>query len=836
MHFFRDSGVSSVLESSFTPRKLRFSGRCFLALTQKLLFLEVPISIILALLFFNVNCAQAFQGDINPSNVKFKRVLAEHDIALGAIYDVVQDSQGFIWIGGMGGLVRYDGYTLKIVGQSGDANNAIKRVHDIYEDQQNNLWLATSYGLIQYNMLTEEHVRYTEKIAGKSSEITLSNNYVMKVTGSPSGEILAATWAGINVISPDHSRVSVVYPDNNNPASHPVMALQFDANKRLWVGTSQGVYYQNWVSKEFTKVTSKSAMDKAEIKAFAMADNHLWVGSNKGLYQLAITHTNDQSPKVIAYRHDAKKNDSLSADLIWSLLLDKQGLLWIATDQGGLNLFDAQTQGFIHYKNNAASPTSLVTNTVKALLQDNNGDIWTGHFPTGVNYFNRSTTVATLYVPNPMTEGSLSHNSVMAFAEDGNNNIWVGTDGGGLNVLNARTGRFDVFKHNSQDNSLQSNAVLALLNTDNQTLWVGTWGGGLASMDLQSQKVTRHTLARNEDGSAKKLSVWSLYLDSDKNLWVGTQFNGLYRYQPSTKTVKHYAPSAASDSLAANEVWTMLEDKRGNFWVGTSAGLNLMDRKAGTFSAYKNVPNDVNSLSQNSVESLFEDGFGQLWVGTAGGLNLWRPAKQNFKRFTKADGLVDDVVKSLMQDAAGVLWLGTSNGLSTIDPKTHELKNYRPHIGWQKGAFNANAAWLTRSNTLMLGGENGFMAFSPKGLEKSAYQAPIVFTDLRLDAKPVVVARGSSFNRTISFESQITINNDLQMFAIDFSLLSYRSSRKNQYAYRLKGFDKAWREVGVQHSATYTNLPKGVYSLEVRAANHEGRWNAQAARLDVLVQ
>ena len=794
------------------------------------------MSIIFAFVFFNVYCAQAFQGDINPSNVKFKRILAEHDIALGAIYDVIQDRQGFIWIGGMGGLVRYDGYTLKVVGQSGDANNAIKRVHDIYEDKQNNLWLATSYGLIKYNMLTEEHVRYTDQ----SPTLSLSNNYVMKVTGSPNGEILAATWAGINIISPDSTAIKVVYPDVKIPASHPVMALQFDVNKRLWVGTSQGLYYQNWQSNNFTRVVSNTRLDSAEVKALAFGINKLWVGTNKGLYELDVASknyvsANTETLKAAVYRHNVKDIGSLSADLIWSLLFDKQGLLWVATDQGGLDLFDAETKTFIHYKNNSASSTSLVTNTVKALLQDNNGDIWTGHFPTGVSYFNRSTTVATLYTPNPLQEGSLSHNSVMAFAED-TDNIWVGTDGGGLNRLNRKNGRFRVFKASEHENSLQSNAVLALLNTGDKTLWVGTWGGGLASIDLSNQKITRHTLARNKDGSAKTLSVWSLYQDSDNNLWVGTQFSGLYRYQPSTQTVQNFAPSAASDSLAANEVWTMLEDKHGRFWVGTSAGLNLMDRKAGTFSVYKNVPNDVNSLSQNSVESLFEDNLGQLWVGTAGGLNRWNATTKSFKRFTKADGLVDDVIKSIVQDSSNTLWLGTSNGLSTINPSTAQLKNYRPHIGWQKGAFNANASWLTRDNTLMFGGENGLMAFSPKGIEKSAYQAPIVFTNLSLDAKSVAVARDSVLINVLSAASQITIESSLQMFSVDFALLSYRGSNKNQYAYRLKGFDNAWREVGVQHSATYTNLSKGEYTLEVKAANYDGNWNSKAATLGIRIQ
>lgn len=788
--------------------------------------------LVVFLVCISASYAYGFQGDINPSNVKFKRILDEHDIALGAIYAVIQDRQGFIWIGGMGGLVRYDGYTLKVVGQSSDPNKAIKRVHDIYEDKHRNLWLATSYGLIKYNMLTQQYARYTEK----SAALPLTNNYVMKVTGSPAGEILAATWAGINIISEDYSSIRVVYPDENNTASHPVMALSFDKNKRLWVGTSQGVYYQNWQAKNFVSVVSNTDMDTAEVKAFAMDNKKIWVGTNKGLYQVAVTHKNDSKPKVIAYRNDTANKNSLAADLIWSLLLDKQGLLWIATDQGGLNLFDSQSQGFIHYQNSPASITSLATNTVKTLLQDNNGDIWAGHFPTGISYFNRSTTAATLFTSNPMVSGSLSHNSVMAFAEDANSNIWVGTDGGGLNVLNKATGQFKAYKHSDAEDTLQSNAVLALLNADDKTLWVGTWGGGLASVDLHNQKITRHTLARNDNGSAKKLSVWSLYQDRQKNLWVGTQFSGLYRYQPATKTVSHYAPTGAANSLAANEVWTMLEDKAGNFWVGTSAGLNVMDREAGTFRVFKNSTSDPHSLSQNSVESLFEDNLGQLWVGTAGGLNLWRPKQENFTRFTQADGLTDGVIKSLIQDDDGTLWLGTGNGLSSINPASYQLKNYRPHIGWQKGAFNATAAWLTSDGILMFGGENGFMAFLPKNLEGSSYEAPIVFTDLKLEAKSVAVSNNSSLNHVLSATSHINIDGDLQMFSVDFSLLSYRDSHKNQYAYRLKGFDNAWREVGAQHSATYTNLPKGQYSLEVKAANHEGRWNGKAAILGIRIE
>lgn len=772
--------------------------------------------------------ALAQPKQLNVSNIRFKHVLANHDVALGAMLTTIQDSQGFIWFGGIGGLARYDGYDLHIVGDTLNASESIKSVHDLAESGDT-LWVATSYGLIKFDKRTESFTRYS---TDKASEIPLSQNYINKVAALPNGNVVLATYGGFDVIDLESKEVKTLVPEGAN--SHFVFALKVDTKKsRLWLGSSAGLYAYYWKTGKVKPLVTKTPLDNASIHAIDFgAKNSLWLGTDKGLFNVSA------NGKVQSrFSHEADNVHSLGANLIWSVLYD-DGYVWAGTDQGGVSIFDERLATMTRLTSNIASPTSLATNTIKSIFKDGGGGVWLGNFPEGMHYFNKETTVATLYKTNPMEKSALNHNSIMAFSGASDKGLWVGTDGGGLNYLDLKTQTFKSYVYSNDDNNtLRSNAVLALLNDSQGRLWTGTWGGGLARFDPKKDKVIPITLRHTDDGSEERFNVWSLYEDSTGIIWVGTQTKGLLRWRESDNSLIQYMPSDDPASIAGEAIWSMMEDASGNFWISTNHGLNILNRNTGQFTRFRHDANDQSTLAHNSVESMFEDSKGRLWFGSVGGLNLFQPKEKSFKRITRTEGLVSDSIKSIVEDDLGNLWVGTANGISKIDGQTLSVKNYRPHIGWQKGSFNVGAAYKASDGTLYFGGPNGFMAFKPQELVDSENTPPIVITDLRIETDlQSPNSKGSVLSQTLPFTDRVTIPSSAQMFTIHYSALDYSRLKANAYRYKLEGFDSDWREVGSYRYATYTNLAAGEYRFIVEVKDLQGQWSEAGAQLLIYIK
>ena len=292
---------------------------------------------------------------------------------------------------------------------------------------------------------------------------------------------------------------------------------------------------------------------------------------------------------------------------------DRSGVLWIGSDQSGLDRFDRETERFAHYQNDPSDPHSLNPNSVSAILEDRSGALWIGH------------------------EG-----------------------GGGLSKLAADSERFGHYRHVPDDpNSLSSNAVTSLFEDQDGILWIGTFSG-LDRWQPTTGQWRNYRHNPGDPGSLAHDSVRSVYVDSANVLWVGTE-GGLDRYDPQTDQFVHIGspvvmwmhegPSgtfwlATKDGLFTlnrdNEelelikegyAWKIMvyEDQSGRVWVGSSGdGLDRYDPASGEWRHYENDPDDPLSLSNNSVESIHEDASGVLWLGTRGGFNRFDSETETF--------------------------------------------------------------------------------------------------------------------------------------------------------------------------------------------------------------
>ncbi len=789
-----------------------------------------------------------------PQQISFQHLLENRDVTLAEVQGLVQDKQGFIWIGSGNGLIRFDGYDFKSIplivqGDKGPETKVVRVINGIFEDSEKIIWVATRAGLLRYDPGTE---KLTPVPDDPLAPVAITTAFTWNAKEIPSGELLVATQAGLIALDRKTNAYSVFRPQNNDPNSihhMHVNTIHVDASGQIWIGTEAGLEKLDWTTKIFTLFKpypehSDLIPANSVVDIINDAGGNLWVATFNGL-----VHFNPVTQERTRYIHNPQDANSIGGNEISKLLLDSRGALWITTDGGGVSIFeknDLFPMGqFVKHKYEAGRPGSLSSNQVRTILEDRNGDIWIGHYPTGIDYYDRSSAAITSYAHDPANLNSLSHNSTQSLAEDAQGNLWIGTDGGGLNYYDRKTNQFTRYKNDpNNSNSLGSNTVLSLYVDNEGQVWSGSWGAGITKFNpatgeffrIPFDSMRESATALSQSQRFNNATVWSIKEDSKGYIWIGSHLAGLSKLDRKTGIYTHYQHKTNDpQSITDGVIWTSFEDIKGRIWVGASGGLSLLDQAAGTFTQFKANAKIPNSLTNPSVLSIHQDRKHRLWFGTEGGLHLLQDDEKTFKVFNKADGLANETIKKIVEDKRGRLWLSTLNGVSVFDPDTHAIKNYNRNSGRLMGSFHIGSGMVASSGEIVFGGIEGMRIFDVEKLVDNKSIPPIVFTDLKIFADSIVVGgKDKLLPQSLNHTKTLTLDYQKTMFEFAFSALNFRDANKNQYSYKLDGFDSKWLEVGDRRTAKYTNLNSGTYVFHVKGSNNDGLWNDQGAVITIV--
>jgi diguanylate cyclase (GGDEF)-like protein len=207
-----------------------------------------------------------------------------------------------------------------------------------------------------------------------------------------------------------------------------------------------------------------------------------------------------------------------------------------------------------------------------------------------------------------------------------------------------------------------------------------------------------------------------------------------------------------------------------------------------------------------------------------------------FKKIDARDGLPSRTISSFIEDDRGIMWATSLNGIISIDPADFSIRVLYKSHGSVTNSFNRDATYKDKSGQLYMGGVDGFTVFDPSVAVAESAPPEVVITDFRLFNKSVTINdEHQLLSKPITLTNTLALSYKHVMFSFEFAALSYRSSDKNQYAYKLEGFDKDWNMIGTQYSATYTNLDPGDYVFRVKAANSDGVWNEQGKSIAISI-
>ncbi|PCK06954.1 MAG: GGDEF domain-containing protein [Alteromonadaceae bacterium] len=795
--------------------------------------------------------------------LKFKALNTPDIHSIGATRAIAQDHQGFMWFGGEAGLARFDGYSLKIFRPDPDDPSSFNGglIFELLVDTQGRLWIATLSGLHRFDHEQESFVHYLHDTQNPRS---LSNNNVTSLIETEAGDIWVGTEGGLNRFNPgtgktpgDFDRYQHQAGELNSLSSSNVQSLSEGKQGVLWVGTADaGVTrfdpkaafdlkanaYQHY---RYDPSSPTSIRDNLVNALYQDPSGVLWMGSRKtGLIRFKADSQSDSF----------ERHTGLDDIYVMDIIEDAHHNVWLATDGQGVIQFNHASKQFVHYQHQPNDPRSLQNNKLRTLFEDKEGNLWFGHFPSGVSMLDRYAMSFQNYRHEPDNPNSLSHSAVLAVLEDRQRNLWVGTENG-LNYIDRKHDKIVRYQHDASDpGSLSGNAVLSLVEDQHGRIWAGTWAGGLSRLappfsEDQTNSFTHYRFDANKPRSLSEDNIWYILEDSDKQLWMSTDYSGLNRYNPGTDDFTRYIHQEDdSTSIGSNRIYALFEDSAERFWVGTGIGLDRMNQHAGTFEhysgEYSGVKNNANSgslkLNPNNIIVIREDSRGHLWVGTHGSgvskvsLDKKTGKIRSVKYYWEKDGLANNIVTSIVEDAQGDMWFSGTNGLSRLESNGESFQRYTQQDGLPGNTFNRHTGLITANNELVFGSTEGLTIFNPETLFKNTRIPPIVLTNLQVLNKTVRAGQ-SPLNKAIGLSDHLTLKPEESVFSFEFAALNYLAPEKNEYAYKLVGFDADWNYVGTRRMATYTNLDPGEYVFRVKGSNNEGVWNEQGVSITIYI-
>jgi ligand-binding sensor domain-containing protein/signal transduction histidine kinase len=765
------------------------------------------------------------------ADIVFKHLSVEQGLPHTSVTALLEDRNGFIWVGTQGGLARWDGYRFRVY-QPDPADPASlpdNYIASLYLDPQGQIWIGTnSGGLVRYDAARDQFVRIPVGPQG------ISHVAVSAILSDGADGLWVASRGGLDHFWPATGKVQQWHHDANDPASLPsniVRNLARDQQGRLWIGTGAGLVVQDGA--KFIPVPLPQ-QPKAVIFSLGLSqDGTLWVGTiGKGLFAV---DTRTLQATLVA----GPANSGLPQDTIYSILELGPAEIWLGTLGQGLVLLDSRSQQLRRLTHDASVATSLAANTVGAMLRDRSGLVWIGTH-RGLNMYDPGQSGIISLFGNSGRSNGIRDTDVTAMTAMPDGSVWLGLLGQGINIIRPDSARVawlhqDNSKPGSKPGSnpglsLQGNRVYAISRPLNGKVYIGT-DRGLFVSDPAGQQLQQVNLSPREP----HLPVRALQ-QSASGLFVGGT-DGLWHYDlttPLQPQMRRLPGTEALDKRIIQVIETGQGARAGEVWIGTTDfGLYHYQRQRGSMQHYAPQAAVAGGLAHGNVANILLDSRGRIWAATqGGGLNLLvrAGAKPQWRRFGVAQGLPHDLVNKVLEDGHGQIWVSTDAGLAQLDPVRFTVRTLQRAEGVVVPAYWINSGTQSSQGELMFGGVGGITLVRPQPLRDWHYRAPVLVSSVQAGGKMLPPAPLNQNGPGLVLQPQAN------SLALEFTALDYSDPERNRYAYQLEGYDAAWINTDPSRRlAAYTNLPPGQYRLRLRGSNRNGEFNPQERVVPIRV-
>jgi signal transduction histidine kinase/ligand-binding sensor domain-containing protein/DNA-binding response OmpR family regulator len=776
----------------------------------------------------------------------FQNFSVEDGLSSLTINCIFQDSYGFIWFGTSNGLNRFDSYSIDkyILDDQRAAFQRQEIVYEIFEDKDGNLLIGTDKGLFKYIRETDSF-HLLNGVDSPTNKLNLSNYAIRNIVKDQAGDIWIGTFNGLNRMKPDSTVIQYKYdPINENSINTDnITDIHADSKGNLIVATTDGFAVYNQANNNFQRFFHyrSDEITSPEQKIVTCIEEGPGSIIYLGTWGLGVYEFDLASRKINkSILNNSGDRSLLSSNTIFALKYDYEGNLWIGTENGGLNKFEAKTGNLTAYKEEDYYLNSIAGNTIRCIITDNHNDLWIGTYMGGISKldFNKITLNHHQHLYN--IENTLSNNKVTSFLEVSANDIWIGTDGGGINRFNPVTGEFNHLRYNRNSNStIQTDIVMTLQQIDDEHVWVGTYNEGINVLNISGTLINSHKMSLKDSMTLSGNNISTIFQDSYGRIWTGIKYDIPCLYLGKGKFIRVDNPKNSNHAL--RDIRSILEDSHRKVWMGSNGYLYRLDSINNNQFYFKkfNIIKGSEDDFITTINSLELDKNGNIWVGTQGkGLIKFNPLTSESVQFTVEDGLPSNDIAGMTSYEGGSLWVSTEKGIvqiNTNDTKDLIIKSYDKQDGLQGNVFNVGAALTTSDGRLLFGGNGGFNTFFPWKIHRNEQIPPLYITGLQINHQYIESESEILHGKSVSSTNAITLEYNQNTVSLYFTAVNLKNSDKNIYRYRLDGFEDSWNYAGIERKATYTNISPGKYSFHVQAANNDGVWNLEGASIDIII-
>jgi two-component system sensor histidine kinase ChiS len=807
-------------------------------------------SVLFSSLFFTLHA----QKLVRNNNYLFENYSAEDGLSF--IYDIVQDREGYLWVGTQTGLLKYDGYQFNMVLPPAD-NDKTKFIEGIAwiieEDSEGFIWMLSN--LLTISKIDPNTGVFRIYAPQVDSNLVLLNRGVTAIMPDSAYQgVWVGTRQGLLLLQDkfypsEGPPVVTAFPFANFTTSPDTVNGQYisqlyrDEEGSLWIGTNRGFSKLLQADPDKGQIQLKhyvrtpgdsSGLGINYISLLSPAkEGSFWVlggriNSNNN-YSAHMQHFNPFTEEFKDVEFSLPGQVSIS-----TLLEDQSANIWLGTIGKGLHKRSLRKESDNEVGKELSFDFDLDVagidnqNRVHNLIIGHDGNIWFSTF-TGLYKFSPSKNSFQFFDLPDLKSQNIPY--VLSFATDRNGQIWIGSSGGGLFRFDPeRDSIFSVPQLGGVPIPEQN--IISVYADSLNNLWLSTMKG-IFRFDLIKQKMVFFSDA------SKKLEgiAWpnQIFEDNSGRIWFPTTGRGLLVLDPVSENYQHYLPiSGDSNSLASYKVWQVFQDSKGGLWTATLDGLQQIIPKGDDPSKFQFK--SVSSLNGKELLWLHEDQKGRFWVSTfMEGLYLLDSTKNILKQYYRKDGL-SGVVNSIFEDQTGILWLSGGLGIVRFDPEKETFTSYGPEQGIRFAPYGRMGFQTQEGKILFSAGNDGFYRFDPATFNTNAVPPKVHITEIRLFEQPLVPGGNPYLTEAIDSQTVLRLPYDQNSLTFSFVGLHFDHPEKNEYSFTLEGHEQEWSSAGSERSARYSNLPPGDYSFRVKASNSDGLWNEIGAKIRVIIR
>lgn len=752
--------------------------------------------ILLTLVFSVVNTWSAWALDFG-----FRHLNTSNGLPNQQVEAIVQDADGYIWIGTRNGLAKFDGYNVQTYHhQEGMAHSLIHNfVHGMFLDSKKNLWVATENGVSRYRSKTDDFQNYGNV-----------KGYCTSFVETKDGRILTG-----------HDKLFVY--DKKTDAFSVYPSLNYGA------------------------IASMARDGKGNI----------FVSTNKAVFSFNATLS-----KINLHKLDGLGNSSIELNTIKPLYVDSRQRLWIGCDNGGLACVTLATGKEVKYE-----AKWLTGGIVRTITEDKRHNIWLGT-EMGIAVIAPDGHIERIK-KEPNKSNSLTDNAIYSILSDKENNIWIGSYFGGVDYLVKRNSWFIHDYANGKPGAFNARIPRSIVEAEGGLIWIATEDNGVFIYDMQNHVFTPFTSIPTLGSN-----VHSLYYDPvSRDMWIGSRFNGLFRYQLGTHQYSQYY---YTNGITSAGIFDVCKTSNGRIWVATMDGLRYYDAKYNVFrkighqlldhvfiySLFEDSKHRLWAsttsyglfcidhgkvirysreshcgLTDNYIIVVFEDSQKRIWIGTnnCGMFYLNVNDKQKIKH--ASCGLPQEcTICSIVEDANHCLWIGTDRGLYRYHLVDGSTRCFSANAELPVNQFNFTSSYYSPRGFMMMGTFDGLLTFYPQKIVDKAIHYQIHFKQLYINNKLMSVASEDSPLKTrLDCTDEIVLSYDqAKSFSIEYGVVMPGCMENVRYQIKVDGIG---RDVGTEHRFNGYLLQPGNYRLHVRANNGIMKEDNMSERvLDIVVE